>query len=98
MAWGARNVRGRTKSQGGGYRGGIWSWPLHDIAITHLAWCMAYTGGVDGGGVYYAMVVQLYCNRVVFVRGVGRYKDDRLLQLNFEVNQYLVKAKHGARQ
>jgi len=33
------------------------SWPLHDIAITNIVWCMAYNGGIGGGGVYCAMVV-----------------------------------------
>jgi len=23
-------------------------WPLHDIAITNIVWCMAYTRGVGG--------------------------------------------------
>jgi len=25
-------------------------WPLDDIAITNIVWCMAYKGGVGGGG------------------------------------------------
>jgi len=33
-------------------------WPSHDITITNIVWCMAYTGGVGGGGVYCAMVMQ----------------------------------------
>jgi len=33
-------------------------WPLHDIAITDMIWCMALKGRVGGGGVYCAMVVQ----------------------------------------
>ena len=24
------------------------AWPLHDIAITNIVWCMAYKGGVGG--------------------------------------------------
>jgi len=24
--------------------------PLHDIAITDIVWCLAFTGGVGGGG------------------------------------------------
>ena len=28
-------------------------WLLHDIAITNIVWCMAYTKGV-GGGAYIA--------------------------------------------
>jgi len=33
-------------------------WPLHDIAIANIVWCMTFKGGVGGGGVYCAMVVQ----------------------------------------
>ena len=25
------------------------NWPLHDIAITNIVWCMSYTGEVGGG-------------------------------------------------
>jgi len=25
------------------------TWPLHDIAITNIVWCMAQKGGVGGG-------------------------------------------------
>ena len=28
------------------------AWPLHDIVITNIAWCMAYTREVGGGVVY----------------------------------------------
>jgi len=38
------------------------TWPLHDIAITNILWCMAYKRGFGGGGVYCAMVVQQYCS------------------------------------
>jgi len=24
------------------------SWPLHDIAMTNIVWCMTYKGGVGG--------------------------------------------------
>jgi len=27
-----------------------WAWPLHDIAITNIVWCIALKGGVGGGG------------------------------------------------
>jgi len=35
--------------------GRVWvrDWPLHDIAITNIVWCMAYKGSV-GGGAYLA--------------------------------------------
>ena len=33
------------------------AWPLHDIAITNIAWCTAYKRGVEGL-VYCAIVVQ----------------------------------------
>jgi len=26
------------------------AWPLHDIGITNIVWCMAYKRGVGGGG------------------------------------------------
>ena len=26
------------------------SWPLHDIVITNIVWCMPYKGEVEGGG------------------------------------------------
>ena len=26
-------------------------WPSHDIAIANIVWCMAFKGGVGGGGV-----------------------------------------------
>ena len=25
---------------------GLWSWPLHDIAITNIVWCTVYEWGV----------------------------------------------------
>jgi len=28
----------------------VTSWPSHDIAMTNIVWCMAYTRGVVGGG------------------------------------------------
>ena len=34
------------------------AWPLQDIAIANIVWCMAYKRGVGGGGVYCAMGVQ----------------------------------------
>jgi len=27
----------------------VTGWPLHDIVITNIVWCMAYTGGAAGG-------------------------------------------------
>ena len=44
---------------------------LHDIAITDVVWCMAYKRRFRGGGVYCAMGVQSYCNRVGFAGGRG---------------------------
>jgi len=29
-------------------------WPLHDIVITNIVWCMAYQREVEGGGSYIA--------------------------------------------
>jgi len=34
------------------------TWPLHDIAITNIVWCMTYIRGLGGGVVYYAIVMQ----------------------------------------
>jgi len=45
-------------ARGGGVGARGESWPLHDIAITNIVCCMAYKGGVSGGGVYCAMVVR----------------------------------------
>jgi len=33
-------------------------WPLHDIAMTTIVWCMAHTKSGSGGVVYCAIVVQ----------------------------------------
>jgi len=37
------------------------SWPLHDIAITNIVWCMAYNRGVGGVGGY---IAQWSCNSI----------------------------------
>ena len=34
------------------------TWPLHDIAITNIVWCMPYKGGVGGR----AYIAQWSCN------------------------------------
>jgi len=34
-------------------RGSAADWPLHNIAITNIVWCIAYKPGV-GGGAYLA--------------------------------------------
>jgi len=47
------------------------TWPLHDIAIANTVWCMAYKRRGRWGGVYCAIVVQWYCNRVGFAGGGG---------------------------
>jgi len=39
-------------------------WPLHDIAMINIGWCMAYQRGFGGGVVYCAIVVPWYCNSV----------------------------------
>jgi len=54
-------------------------------------------GGVVGeGGVYCAMGVQLYCNRVGFAGGVGnkRMIDSHTKHCSFEAKQYRVKVWH----
>jgi len=28
----------------------IYGWPLHEIVITNIIWCMAYKREVEGGG------------------------------------------------
>jgi len=35
-------------------------WPLHDIAIANIVWCMAFKGGVGGG----ACIAQWSCNSI----------------------------------
>jgi len=42
----------------------------------NIVWCMAYERGVGGGGVYCAMVVQYYWNRVGFA---GRGGSKRMI-------------------
>jgi len=42
------------------------SWPLHDIAITNIVWCMAYTRG-SGGESY---IAQYACNSIATVWGL----------------------------
>jgi len=39
-------------------------WPLHDIVIANIVWCMAYKREVGGGVGYCPKVVQQYCTRV----------------------------------
>ena len=34
--------------------------PLHDIAITFLEWCMAYTNGVDPISIYMCICIYIY--------------------------------------
>jgi len=34
------------------------SWPLHDIVIANIVWCMAYTREVGGGVLYCPIAVQ----------------------------------------
>ena len=52
-------------------------WPLHDIAITNIVQCIAYTGGV-GGASYLA---QQTCNSIAIVRAmqVGGGKKRRIV-------------------
>ena len=60
-------------------------WPIHDIAIANIEWCMAYAGGVWGGVVYCAVVVHYFCNSVDIADARGQYKDVRLVHKSFEV-------------
>jgi len=67
-------------------------WPLHDIAIINVVWCMAYKGRVGDG----AYVAQWACDSIaigsVLQVGGWKEKDDRLPQYSFEVKQYRVEA------
>jgi len=47
-------------------------WPLHDIAIANIVWCMAYRSGGRKVAVYCAMGVQYNCSRVGFAGGEGQ--------------------------
>ena len=47
-------------------------------------------GGVWGGGVYCAVVVQYFCNSADIADARGQYKDVRLVHKSFGVKQYLV--------
>jgi len=40
------------------------SWPLHDISITSIVWCMTCQRGVGGGGAY---IAQWPCNSIAIV-------------------------------
>jgi len=68
-------------------------WPLHDIAIANIVWCIAYKRGVRTGGVYCAVVGQYICNSVCITGGGGQINDDWLVRKSDVVNEYLVKAK-----
>jgi len=39
-------------------------WPLHDIVIADIVWCIAYTPEVGRGVSYGPIIVQSYCTRV----------------------------------
>jgi len=58
---------------GGGGGGGHprVSWPLHDIVITNIVWCIAYKREVGRGVVYCPIIVQWYCTRVGNAGGRG---------------------------
>ena len=47
----ARGARARNEQMGRGSAGRVWArcWPLHDIVITNIVWCTAYTKGVGEG-------------------------------------------------
>ena len=46
-------------------------WPLHDIAVANIVWCMAYTREVGGGIVYCPIVGQSYCTNIGNADGRG---------------------------
>jgi len=62
-------------------RGAVVAWPLHDIATTNIAWCMACAKGGGGGGRICAIVVQKYCNSV---GDAGREGNIRMINLCIE--------------
>ena len=43
------------------------TWPLHDIAITYIVWCMAQTGRVGDG----AYIAQWSCNSITIGYALG---------------------------
>jgi len=55
-------------------------WPLHDIAITNISWCMAQKGAVGKR----AYIAQWSCNSIAIGKALqvegGQYKDDGLPQ------------------
>jgi len=59
-----------------GHRQSTPPWPLHDIAITNVVWCMTYTKEGRGGVVYCAIDVQWYCNSAGSAGGRGKYTYD----------------------
>ena len=44
------------------YLGPASSWPLHDIVMTNMVWCIAYKREFGGGVVYCLIIGQWYCN------------------------------------
>ena len=46
-------------------------WPLHDLVITNIVWCIAYKREVARGVIYCPIIVQLYCTRVGNAGGRG---------------------------
>jgi len=49
-------------------------WPLHDIVLTNIVWCIAYKREVGSGVVYYPIIVQSCCTRVGSAGGRGERK------------------------
>jgi len=74
-------------------RSGTVTWPLHDIVITNIVWCIAYKRAVGRGVLYCPIIVQSYCTRVGNAGGRGEWKVGWLVHNNLDVNEYLVKAK-----
>jgi len=59
----------RAPGKGGG--GSLGSWPLHDIVITNIVWCIADKREVGRGVIYCAIIVQSYSTRVGNAGGRG---------------------------
>jgi len=55
------------------YEGGA-PWPLHDIVITNIVWCLAYKRAVGRGVVYCPRIVEQNCTRLGNAAGRGGLK------------------------
>jgi len=74
---------------------GLGLWPLHDVVIHNIVWCIKHKRGLGGRRILpssRAIVLQ-HCGQC---RQAGQWKDDWLVHKRLEVKQSLVKANSGS--